>query len=193
MFLNNNKNSKILDLHDMNFIGKSAKFRMTYITCWLKFLSANVREFRRMSAEVQESPIGGSPIANFHGHSRKKLSSKVQKSLRHFHGFLMSALVLESLQKILPPTFAEKQITSIIKTFADFRGFAFSQIFTSLRKSAAGLFADFFGLSRTLEELRGQQKLRESVADFSRLLSTVFVRESPRSDFPRSDFREKVF
>ena len=34
------------------------------------------------------------------------------------------------------------------KYFPDFRGFAFNPIFTSLRKSAAGLIADFCGLSR---------------------------------------------
>ena len=55
------------------------------------------------------------------------------------------------------------------------------------------------GLLRTFDDLRGQQKFRDSVADFRRLsktfedfrgqFSSANVSENPRSDFTRLDFR----
>ena len=42
------------------------------------------------------------------------------------------------------------------------------------------------------EDLRGQQKVRESVADSHGLSRTVLVRESPRSDFRGNEFSQLI-
>ena len=112
----------------------------------------------------------------------------VLESLRHSRGLFavhvsprMSSNVHESSRIILPQTFAElRGITdNFHNLLPNVRG-ALSQIFSNPRKSTKICCRIIRGLSRIFEDLRGQQKVRESAADFCGPSRTVLVSECPR-------------
>ena len=109
----------------------------------LKSLSANVRECLRTSAKVCENPRKSDYGNSNRGNSR---------FFTDFRG--------------ITDDFHNLHLFRFIQIQSDLVGFAFSQIFTSPRKSAAGLFADFRGHSKTNANRKKSTSVSRTFADF---------------------------
>ena len=165
---------------------------MNYVVLSLRSRTLNfLRHFIRAKISFRESPRKSDHGESFRGHSRTKT---VLGSPRHRRGLFAvyvspqnsmnnPAADIRGLSYGITDNFHNLLRHLLPNLLPNVRGFAFSQIYTCPRKSAAGLFTDFRGLTWTAKCPR----------ECRRLSRTVLVPKSPRSDFSRSDFRGKGF